>query len=310
MKRILLKVIAAAFFTVFTGSCGCVRAQQIKMTIKYGYEREVKIRIGGATSVKIDWGDGETETKQYDPKSLRDKDGDPILYDCKHKYSNTAAHTVTVTGRNITHFNCSYIPLTNLDVSKNTALTVLWCVGNGLKYLNVSQNTALTGLCCTYNELTGLDLSKNTALIEFECFNNRLKGLDVSNNTALTGLWCFENELTWLNVGNNTALTALNCKYNRLKWLDVSKNPALTHLVCEGNELKGLEVSKNPVLISLNLDGNQLSASALNALFKTLHKNTLEYQKQADVSNNPGTKACNWKIAEDRGWEVFYHSDI
>jgi len=41
--------------------------------------------------------------------------------------------------------------LTALDISKNTALTYLWCMENRLTSLDVSNNTKLEELSCDYN---------------------------------------------------------------------------------------------------------------------------------------------------------------
>ena len=54
--------------------------------------------------------------------------------------------------------------LTELDVSKNTALTTLDVSSNQLTELDVSKNTALTYLRVESNKLTELDVSKNTRL--------------------------------------------------------------------------------------------------------------------------------------------------
>ena len=48
----------------------------------------------------------------------------------------------------LTGLECSYNPLTGLDVSNNTALSILMCIGNTLTSLDVSKNTALTYLEC------------------------------------------------------------------------------------------------------------------------------------------------------------------
>ena len=110
---------------------------------------------------------------------------------------------------------CYENQLTNLDLSKNTALTRLDCGGNKLTSLDISINTALTDLECYKNQLTNLDVSKNTALRELSCSWNRLTNLDVSGCTSLTELNCYENHLTNLDISNNTALTQLNCGVNR-----------------------------------------------------------------------------------------------
>ena len=107
--------------------------------------------------------------------------------------------------------------LKELDVSKNTALTQLWCDFNDLTSLNVSKNTALTGLLCTQNQLNTLDVSKNTALTHLYCEFNKLTSLDVSHNTELKCLECCGNNLTTLDVSNNTKLELLSCYGNKIR---------------------------------------------------------------------------------------------
>ena len=46
------------------------------------------------------------------------------------------------------YLSCSNNKLTNLDVSKNTALETLYCDENNLASLDVSKNTALEDLEC------------------------------------------------------------------------------------------------------------------------------------------------------------------
>ena len=142
------------------------------------------------------------------------------------------------------YLNCDYNQLTSLDVSNNTALTVLLC-SNSLTSLDVSNNTALTVLDCSSNQLTSLDVSNNTALTWLDCEDNELTSLDVSNNTALTGLDCSSNQLTSLDVSNNTALTELWCDGNQLTSLDLRNNTALTNLSCSGNPLTKIILSSN-----------------------------------------------------------------
>ena len=63
--------------------------------------------------------------------------------------------------------------LTELDVSKNTALTYLNVWNNKLTELDVSKNTALTTLHVHKNPLTELDVSKNTRL-EYLAYEDNL----------------------------------------------------------------------------------------------------------------------------------------
>ena len=150
--------------------------------------------------------------------------------------------------------DCSFAQeLTELDVSKNKALTYLNCDAVWLTKLDVSNNTALTRLVCSNNQLTELDVSKNTALKELRCNGNRLTKLqltkpDAGNNTALTYLDCeYNDSLEKLDVSKNTALTYLNCSTTGLTELNVSNNTALTHLICHSNLLTSLDLGNTNV---------------------------------------------------------------
>ena len=143
--------------------------------------------------------------------------------------------------------SCIGTELTELDVSKNKALTRLDCSKNQLTKLDVSKNKALTRLDCSYNQLTELNVSKNTALTRLDCEGNQLTKLNVSNGTALTTLFCFSNQLKELVVSNNTELAILACESNQLKELDVSKNTALYHLRCSANQLTSLDLEETKI---------------------------------------------------------------
>ena len=151
----------------------------------------------------------------------------------------------------LTKLVCSYNQLTDLDVSKNTALKWLQFDRNQLTTLDVSKNTALTWLDCLENKMTALDVSQNTALDHLICCANQLTTLDVSKNTALTYMRCMANKLTALDVSHNTSLNWLDCDYNQLTTLDISQNTALSWLNCRGNKLTTLDVSQNASLTDL-----------------------------------------------------------
>ena len=89
------------------------------------------------------------------------------------------SQTVTIQG-DVTWLYCNGNQLTDLDVSKNTALTSLGCAYNHLTALDVSQNTSLTTLYCSKNQLTALDVSKNTALTTLACSGNQVKGEEMT----------------------------------------------------------------------------------------------------------------------------------
>ena len=94
----------------------------------------------------------------------------------------------------------SFTNLTYLDCSSNPFSGS----ANQLTSLDVSQNTALTVLKCYTNKLTSLDVRGCTALKELWCSSNQLTSLDVSHNTALEVLYCSSNPtltVIWLKTG-------------------------------------------------------------------------------------------------------------
>jgi hypothetical protein len=245
------------------------------MTLTTAKEGKVSFYLRGTGTATVDWGDGSpSET------SALASDSEKTF---PHTYSGTGSRTVTITGGNVTYLNCSANQLTALDVSKNTGLKELYCYENQLTALDVSGSTGLTYLDCYDNQLTALDVSKSTELIYLYCYDNKLTALDVSKNTGLTELYCDDNKLTAL---------------------DVSKNTKLTELYCYNNQLTALDVSKNTGLKTLSCRGNQFTAAGLDALFGTLHGNTVDGSKTVNVGGNPGAAGCDATIATAKGWTV------
>lgn len=179
--------------------------------------------------------------------------------DCSYKGSIFTLEGIQAF-KNIKGLISNHTQLTVLDISKNTALTTLYCVGNQLTSLDVSKNTDLTILYCGGNKLTSLDVSKNLALIVLACESTQLKTLDVSKNTLLKTLSCEANQLKTLDVSKNIALEILTCDGTELEFLDVSKNTALTVLSCEVNQLTVLDISKNTNLQLLYCGFNRLGS--------------------------------------------------
>ena len=185
--------------------------------------------------------------------------GDLTVLDCGNNGANIQALDVTKNTA-LTELYCHRNQLTALDVTKNTALTVLYCYRNQLTALDVTKNTALTTLYCYENQLTALDVSKNTALTVLGCYNNQITALDITKDTVLTTLYCNENQLTTIDVTKNIALTKLYCYKNQLTALDVTKNIALTELYCYENRFTTLDVTKNTALEVLGCYNNQIKA--------------------------------------------------
>ncbi|MCX4334993.1 MAG: leucine-rich repeat domain-containing protein [Bacteroidales bacterium] len=181
---------------------------------------------------------------------------------------------------------CSDNELTELDVSKNIALTKLDCSYNQLTAINVNKNAALKYLDCNHNQLTTLDLSKNTELEYLDCFVNQLTSLDVSKNTSLERLLCALNQLTSLDVRKNPALESLSCGGNQLTSLDLSKNIALKYLECGDNQLTSLDVSKNKKLTKLYLTSYLNNSTTITKLILYKHQTINNLEKEIKCCPN------------------------
>lgn len=134
-------------------------------------------------------------------------------------------------------------------------------VGRGglLKNLDISRNTSLTVLCCGFNQLTSLDVSKNKNLSTLYCDGNRLEKIDISGNTELKRFKINDNLLTSIDLGSNTQLTLINVENNNLTSLDLGRNTELLDLDCDGNKITALDLSRNRKLTRLSCYGNKLS---------------------------------------------------
>ena len=136
------------------------------------------------TTIQVDWGNG----------SLIDC---PIASSSSVVSGTLAGETIKIYGIGISYLNVESRNITSLDVTKNTALNVLWCYGNKLTTLDVTKNAALTYLHCNNNKLTNLDVTNNTELIYLYCSSNKLTTLDVTKNTAIIILNCYDNSLSF-----------------------------------------------------------------------------------------------------------------
>jgi len=181
-----------------------------------------------------------------------------------------------VTSINIVGTKTAPLAITSLagieDFPNLTDLTVRLAVY--LVSVDLSRNTALTTVDLLGDGLTSLDVSNNTALTELRCGNNYIPSIDLSHNPALTYLGIGGNYLTAIDLSHNTQLTYLDIAVNRLTTLNISSNKALTSLFCQYDRLTGLVLTGIPGLSN----GSGKAASA-----------TLEYANQGGVYTTSGT---------------------
>ncbi|MGN0638129.1 MAG: DUF4214 domain-containing protein [Huintestinicola sp.] len=182
-----------------------------------------------------------------------------------------------------------------------TNLVYLDCSYNEITELDVSKNTALETLDCDNNQLTSIDVSKNTALISLNCASNQIRSIDVTNNTALESLWFYSNQLTSLNIGKNTELGDLYCYNNQLSSLDVSGCTALKYLDCSYNEITELDVSKNTALTTLKCFHNQMESLNVSGCTKLeyLYCGYIYYNSDGNVESNETNRITKLDISKN-----------
>ena len=100
-----------------------------------------------------------------------------------------------------------------------TLLNALSCNNNNLTNLDLSNNIELILLYCAYNQISSINVSNNEDLIMLGAENNLLSSIDVSNNTNLVNLICYSNQLLSADVRNGNNQNA--------QWYMFSDNPNL-----------------------------------------------------------------------------------
>ena len=293
--------IAAGTYTISAEKQGV--GSYSKILRVYDESKTIEIQIKGNNSgsseekkgIKIDENTFPDEKfRAYILENI-DKDGDGYLSDTEIAETTSitcAARSISSLKGiecfvNVQSIDCGVNNLTQLDVSKNTALEDLDCWANNLTQLDVSKNTVLETLTCDQNNLTQLDVSKNVKLWDLDCYKNNLTQLDVSKNVKLWNLNCSENNLTQLDISKNVELRWLSCYQNNLTQLDVSKNVKLCDLYCFENNLTQLDISKSVELRDLSCYQNNLTQLDISKNVKLWNLNCEQNNlTQLDVCKN------------------------
>lgn len=139
------------------------------------------------------------------------------------------------------HLDFSGHQLTEVDISKNTELTILELSNNQLISIDLSNNLNLIDIHLSDNRLTTIDLSKNESVVDVWLQNNQLISLDLSGLTNLEILYCFGNQI------KGEAMDALIAS---LRSTDLSHNlssPALLYGINTDDPNEGNVITKAQV---------------------------------------------------------------
>ncbi len=133
-----------------------------------------------------------------------------------------------LTGKDLSSLGPCGLGITTLKgIEYFPSLTVLSCYGNALSELDLSRNTALTALVVSGNRLSKLDLSPLSSLTKLDCSHNNLTSINLSGCTELTALSVMSNRLTKLDISGCKKLTQFACTFNAIDLLDFRGNTVL-----------------------------------------------------------------------------------
>ncbi|MFY0625364.1 MAG: Ig-like domain-containing protein [Reichenbachiella sp.] len=150
-------------------------------------------------------------------------------------------------------------PFTTLDVSSNTALTVLNLDNcSSMNSLTLGTNSNLQTLVLhSCPNLSSPNLNGVTNLIIFSAAWSNFTSLDLNGLTSLEGIFMSNGELTALDLSTNTSLINLDIPGNDITALDVSSNSALTSISANNNQLESLNIANgNNASMTVSATGN------------------------------------------------------
>ena len=168
---------------------------------EYAYDRTYVFYVDNETTINLDLYDIDPhlfpdENFRNYVSSNFDKDGNGSLsqseldavtiIDCPYKRIESLKGVEYFTS--VTFINCYGNKLTELDVSKNTALEKLFCYSNSIQKLDLTSNTKLKVLSLHDNLVSTLNLSKCTALYSIDITNCNLTTLSIQKCTELIKL--------------------------------------------------------------------------------------------------------------------------
>jgi RsiW-degrading membrane proteinase PrsW (M82 family) len=205
-----------------------------------------------AKELIVDWGDETTTTYTAIEKGA-----------ISHKYIDNNLRTIQIVSNKMTQFgeigdNRIRGTLEKLNFGDCPNLTKISVTSNCLSEVDISKASALEEIRLSGNRLAFLDVSNNTKLKELYCSNNQLIYFNIDKNTELETLYCEDNQLINLDIGKNIKLKELSCGGNQLIYFNIRKNTELETLYRDGNQTSS-DVPKNIKLISLIFPGTLIN---------------------------------------------------
>jgi hypothetical protein len=178
--------------------------------------------------------------------------------------------------------------ITELDLSSNLFLEVLWSFDNPISELNVSNNLDLYWLWANGMELTTIDVTNNVSIEILEVGGNNLSTIYLTENVNLKRLILSSNQFNTIDVSQNILLEVLFIGSSLLSSIDLSNNVNLLYLNAGDGNISSLDLSNNNLITRLDLRNSFLTNLDVSNL--TNLKTFICDRNQItalDFSNNP-----------------------
>lgn len=223
----------------------------------------VKMSVGilGATeanpvTVKVDLGDGNTETMQVKSDhpatpnidKVRTGSGNIIVYVPQDRY--------------VTTFESNGQFIDNIDLSALTELRTLVLKNAGLTTIDLSYNNKLEKLDLSGNELKRVDLRGPSSyfykgkLADINVSRNKLDSLLFNDLYGVRRLDVSHNNLTKLDVSDADNLRMLDISYNKFTRLLLNHSELIEEINASNNLLTEVKIPPTAPVAKLNVSGN------------------------------------------------------
>ncbi len=195
---------------------------------------------------------------------------------------------------NLEFLNCSNSGITEIDLSQNTSLEILYIgnpnydvgIFNDLTELDLTNNLALKELYCPYlYTLNTLDLSQNVNLEVLDVVYCNLTALNLSNNLAVRSLWLGELNAIVGGISNNFQTLDLSSLINLSSIsLDNTNISELNLQNGNNDQLSFMRARTNPSLLCIQVD-DAIAANNNEPPYSTwLVDNQISYSKNCSFA--------------------------
>ncbi len=192
---------------------------------------------------------------------------------------------------NLKKLNCNgKTSVTEVDVSKNAKLEILYLEGTNVSNIDVSKNLELKELDLTnLHNLENLDLSTNDKLEKLYILSTKITEIKLDNCSNLTFLNCDETGISELDLSQNTKLKELLCTGTDITELNLKSCSELERVLCSSTGISELDLSQCPNLHELNCSYTKISELDLSQC-PNLHELNCSYTKISELDLSKNTK--------------------